>query len=408
MIITDPPYYDMIAYLDASDLFFVWLKRAIGGVFPELFDAPGVQDKEEEIIVRRVRGDYGITEHRTADFYRQSLKASFANARSALRDDGAMTLVFGHGDPEAWRLLLTALTEARFVVTGSWPARTEEGSGAGSANIVVTTTIACRPAPAARPDGLQATVDLQVEREIHERVSAWEWGGLALTDQMMAAYGPAMEILGRYEHVLRPDGTPVEIDYYLSLARRAVQDAAAIKVDGLPLEAFDARTRFALFWARLYRRQLAPKSEAVFQAMASNLRLDDVRRDILEESTKGYRLADFGDHRGDSTYGGLSSASSVIDVVRQMVRAWRSAGGDGVATVLSLAERDPDDAYLWAVIGDLTAILPQADRDRKALEDITRNRRAIRSTRAALEKKRAASEITQGRLIAEDGTPLTA
>lgn len=346
-VVTDPPYYNMIDYSDASDLFFVWLKRALGNVMPELFAVDGLQDKAEEIIVKR-GGAPG--EHRTSQFYTKSLKEAFANARSVLRDDGALTLVFGHGDPEAWRLLLSALAEARFIVTGSWPARTEASTAAGAANIAVTITIACRPAPAQRSEGLQATVDLEVEREIHGRVTDWDRDGLALTDQLMAAYGPAMEVLGRYENVFRPDGSGVEIDHYLSLARRVVQDAAAIKVDGLPLETFDARTRFALFWARLYGRQLAPKSEAVFQAMASNLQLDDVRKNILEESTKGYRLASFAEYKAATGANVVTTTSAVIDVVRQMVSTWRNAGGEGVAMVLGLSERDPDDAYLWAVI----------------------------------------------------------
>jgi len=399
-VVTDPPYYDMIAYSDASDLFFVWLKRALGGVFPELFNTAGVQEKESEIIVKRVRGSYGVTEHRTSEFYKASLKAAFASARATLRDDGALTLVFGHGDPEAWRLLLSALMEGGYVLTGSWPARTEAATGAGSANIVVTITIACRPAPAKRADGLQATVDLEVEREIRGRVAAWERDGLALTDQLMAAYGPAMEVLGRYGNVLRPDGTPVEIDHYLSLARRVVQDVAAIKVDGLPLETFDARTRFALFWARLYGRQLAPKSEAVFQAMASNLQLDDVRKDILEESAKGYRLADFGEHRPGMARSDINATTATVDVVREMVRSWRAGGREGVAMVVGLSEREPDDIYLWSVISYLAGILPIADADRKALEDILRNRSAIGSARSVLE--RAASDAFQLRMFQDD------
>jgi len=280
-IITDPPYDALIDYSDATDLFFVWLKRALGGVYPELFDTPGLQEKDEEIIVKR-RGT--PDDHRTSDFYTRSLQQAFVNMRTALRDDGALTLVFGHSDPDAWKLLLSALMQARFVVTGSWPARTEAKSGAKGANIVVTITIACRTAAVNRADSVQAQVDEEVRREIRGRVPQWERDGLPLTDQLMAAYGPAMEVLGRYERVLRPDGELVPLDHYLSLARRTVQDAAAIRIDGLPLETFDARTRFALFWVRLYARQLAPKSEALFQAMASNLRLDDVRLDILEGS----------------------------------------------------------------------------------------------------------------------------
>jgi len=398
-VITDPPYYNMIDYSDATDLFFVWLKRALGGAFPELFARTGVQDKEEEIIVKN-GGAAG--EHRTPKFYTQSLKAAFTNAHTIIRDDGALTLVFGHGDPEAWRLLLSALMSADFVVTGSWPARTEAATGARSANIVVTITIACRPAPPQRLDGLQAMVDLEVEREICERVADWERDGLALTDQLMAAYGPAMEVLGRYGNVFRPDGTPVEIDHYLSLARRTVQDVAAIKVDGLPLETFDARTRFALFWARLYGRQLAPKSEAVFQAMASNLHLDDVRRDILDESTKGYRLGDFGEYRSGIAHGDINAATATVDVVREMVRGWRAGGREGVAMVVGLSEREPDDVYLWAVISYLAGILPIADADRKALEDILRNRGAIGSARSTLERERAVSDAFQLRMFQDD------
>lgn len=374
----------MIDYSDATDFFFVWLKRALGGVFPELFDTPGLQEKDEEIIVKR-RGT--PDDHRTRDFYTRSLQQAFDNMRTVLRDDGALTLVFGHSDPEAWRLLLSALMQARFVVTGSWPARTEAKSGANAANIVVTITIACRTAPAQRPVGVQAQVDEEVRREIRGRVPQWERDGLPLTDQLMAAYGPAMEVIGRYERVLRPDGTPVPIDHYLSLARRSVQDAAAIRIDGLPLEIFDARTRFALFWVRLYARQLAPKSEALFQAMASNLRLDDVRRDILEESTKGYRFGPFGDRDPRHPDGGITPASSLIDIVRQLVRAWRAEAGEGVAAVLALAERDPDDAALWAVITDLAAHLPAADQDRRALDDIIRNRAAIGQLRARLDRR---------------------
>lgn len=398
-VVTDPPYYNMIDYSDASDLFFVWIKRALGVVYPELFDTIGVQDKAEEIIVKNGSAP---DEHRTPEFYTTSLKTAFVNARSILRDEGALTLVFGHGDPDAWLLLLSALVEARFIITGSWPARTEAGTGAGSANIVVTITIACRPASSVRPDGLQATVDLEVEREIQKRIATWEADGLALTDQLMAAYGPTMEVFGRYEHVLRPDGSSLGIDHYLSLARRTVQDATAIKVDGLPLETFDARTRFSLFWARLYGRQLAPKSEAVFQAMASNLRLDDVRRDILEENRKGYRLAEFGEFVGDQPYSGISSGSAVMSVVCQMVRGWRAFGGEGVATVLSLAEREPDDAFIWAVISDLAGILPTADKDRKSMEEILRNRKAIESIRTVLDRKHFNGDTLQMSLFSDN------
>jgi adenine-specific DNA methylase len=68
-IITDPPYYNMIDYTDASDLFYVWCKRALFDVMPDLFgDGGEVQDKTEEIIVKRGNAP---GEHRTRGVLRK-------------------------------------------------------------------------------------------------------------------------------------------------------------------------------------------------------------------------------------------------------------------------------------------------------------------------------------------------
>ena len=88
----------------------------------------------------------------------------------------------------------------------------------------------------------------------------------------MAAYGPAMEIVGRYEQVLDKTGTPVDLTRYLPLARRIVQEIAAIRIDGLPLETFDVRSMFALSWARQYGRQAAPGSELRWERLTSSPR----------------------------------------------------------------------------------------------------------------------------------------
>src|SRR5262249_10585146 len=120
-VITDPPYYNMIDYLDASDLFHVWLKRTLFDIVPDLFDSAGLQDKREEIIVKRGNGP---GEHRTEAFYQASLAISFREAKRVLRPDGTLVVVFGHSDPVAWKRLLLALKEAGFIVTSTWPSRT--------------------------------------------------------------------------------------------------------------------------------------------------------------------------------------------------------------------------------------------------------------------------------------------
>ncbi|MEM3513350.1 MAG: hypothetical protein QXH13_04165, partial [Thermoplasmata archaeon] len=36
-VFTDPPYYDNVPYSYLSDFFYVWLKRTIGHLYPDLF-----------------------------------------------------------------------------------------------------------------------------------------------------------------------------------------------------------------------------------------------------------------------------------------------------------------------------------------------------------------------------------
>ena len=112
-VVTDPPYYDMIEYADASDLFHVWLKRVLFDIERDLFGPQalrtkdGLQNKNDEIIVRRVQ-EPGRIRH-DKDFYEAALSKAFAECLRVLRPDGHLVVVFGHSDPDAWKRLLAAL-----------------------------------------------------------------------------------------------------------------------------------------------------------------------------------------------------------------------------------------------------------------------------------------------------------
>ena len=54
LVSTDPPYYDNIGYADLSDFFYVWLRRSIRSIFPDLFATLAVP-KAEELVATPYR-----------------------------------------------------------------------------------------------------------------------------------------------------------------------------------------------------------------------------------------------------------------------------------------------------------------------------------------------------------------
>lgn len=372
--ITDPPYLNMIDYSDASDLLYVWVRRVLHDVMPDLFgpEAPPLQPKGEEIIVKR--GGAAVGDHRTGDWYHRQLAAAFTEIRRVLKSDGHLTVVFGHHDPEAWVRLLCALHDAGFVVTSSWPARTESAN-TGVASIKVTVTIGCRVAPERRPDGMMSQVDLEVRREVAARVKRWRNDGLALPDQLMAAYGPAMEVFGRYANVLQPDGEHASLERYLLLARTVVKDETTLVLDSLPLETFDAGTRLAVYWLQVHGLGAVAKGEARFMAQGDAIRLEEVR-DLLKESSKGFALL------VDPAETEPHKHTPLFVLARGVAYRWANQGADGVSDVIARAVlagcvSGSSDAHLWAVISELERVLAPSHTTAKALAAVQRSRNQI-------------------------------
>lgn len=371
-VVTDPPYDQMIAYADASDLFYVWAKRCLQNTWPELTvtaDPYGAQDKTQEIIVKRVRGD-APDEHRNRKHYDTLIAEAFGQMRHVVREDGVVTIVFGHGEPEVWQRLLHSIEQAGLVMTGSWPANTESGGQQGKANIETTLTMACRPAPLGRPAGRKGAVESEIKAEVKQRYPDWERWGLAPADMLMAAAGPAMEVVGRYSEVLDAKGEPVDIYTFLPLARAAVQDAMAVEINHQPLETFDARTRFAIWWVRLYGRQAQAKSELRWQALASSLELEAIR-DLVPDADKGVRFITSSQFKGK-----LSADSAVIDVALALAAA-SDEGLEAMGEVMVTGNREPDDTYLWAAIQFLADRLPDNDPDSVAFTRVLRTKAGI-------------------------------
>ena len=81
LVATDPPYYDSVPYADLSDFFYVWMKRSLGTLYPELFSTP-LTPKSQEIIQndallrRAAKGDRTGIKDRS--FFQEEMSKAFS------------------------------------------------------------------------------------------------------------------------------------------------------------------------------------------------------------------------------------------------------------------------------------------------------------------------------------------
>ncbi|MDD1437095.1 DUF1156 domain-containing protein, partial [Dolichospermum sp. ST_sed10] len=125
-VITDPPYYATIQYAEISDFFYIWLKRTLGDIFPELFYLE-LTDKEREAVANPSRfRNMGVSPEELANQdYEAKMAMAFAEYHRVLRDDGVMTVQFNHKDSGALDVLAKSLIDAGFEITASWAVSTE-------------------------------------------------------------------------------------------------------------------------------------------------------------------------------------------------------------------------------------------------------------------------------------------
>ncbi|MCQ3808647.1 MAG: DUF1156 domain-containing protein, partial [Acidimicrobiia bacterium] len=379
-VVTDPPYDAMINYCDSSDLMYVWLKRALATADPSFgitADPGGVQEKTHEAVIKF--GSIG-TDHRTEAHYRASITKAFEQARHKVKPEGVVSIVFGHGDPDAWVRVLSAVADAGLVLTGSWPCSTEKGGKQTGEYIDNTIMMSCRAADPQRPVGDVRMVDEEIRTVIAQRVPEWTADGLADSDQRMAAIAPAMEVVGKYSEVRDFTGRSVPFDHFLGMAHRAVEEAADVRIDRFKLTDFDVRTRFALSWLRQHNRSVAPASEARWLRLSYDVTEDDVKG-LLQKSKGGSRLA-FGDEAAPGL--SLHPTSPVADIVLAVAAQGRMLSD--IAAALHTLER-ANDEMLWAAMSEFARVLGESERDGQTLTWAVRQRHLITERAARLTRE---------------------
>jgi len=197
-IVVDPPYAENVMYAEVSDFFYVWLKRMLGDVFPEIFVGE-LTEKAEEVVSNpaRFKGyKHGAKAAARRD-YAAKMEACFREMHRVLVDDGEMTVMFTHREGEAWSALAVALMRAGFTFRASWPVHTEPGEKFGKqqkAVLKVTVLLACRKRREQKP-GVWEYIRDDLRELAKSKLEEFVKLGIEGPDLRVSAYGP---VLGRF------------------------------------------------------------------------------------------------------------------------------------------------------------------------------------------------------------------
>ncbi|MGB5634392.1 MAG: hypothetical protein WBM86_16645 [Waterburya sp.] len=147
-IVTDPPYYSTIQYAELADFFYVWQKRTLGDIFPDLFWSE-LTDKDREAVANpsRFRNMGASPEELAKQDYEAKMQLAFSEYYRVLRDDGVMTVQFNHKESGAWDVLTKSLIDAGFEITASWSVSTENPQNLHQAkknSVSSTVLLVCR------------------------------------------------------------------------------------------------------------------------------------------------------------------------------------------------------------------------------------------------------------------------
>jgi adenine-specific DNA methylase len=373
-VVTDPPYFDEAAYADLSDFFYIWLKRSIGDLFPDVLVTPQAPKSDEATALKHRHGGDSLAADR---HFTDKLAEVFSEARRVCKERGLFSVIFAHQETEAWVALVNSLFAAGMTIDATWPIEMELKNrirGLNSAALETSITVICRR----RVTGSAASfkgVRKEIEEVVRESVKRFWSYGFRGADLIVACYGPAVGVFGKYERVEKADGTPVEIPELLELARKAARDAIAGEFRG------DNLSTLYYVWANLYgaSEQAWDDARLVVQIGGDAESAMEVARGhgVFVVDGSKCRLALLND-RGNRRGLGLDPNPPLIDALHQSMLLWKKEKRRDLVSYLT--ERDLlEDGPFWKLAQALFEVLPRDQEDWKLVNTLLGERHTLRA-----------------------------
>ncbi len=198
-VITDPPFFDCVSYAVNADFPYVWLRKMLGDLHPDLFQGPLTPKAEECIVENMPQRPHNPP--KTPEFYKATLTRAFKECGRVIIPDGLLVLFYRHKEPRAWAALLRALIDAGWSITKTWLIPIEKSArfrAINSASLQCNLVIICRRVMEPKP-----TVNMaNLIAETKERLRVWLKGVdtrfITGGDLLQGAIGVGMEVYSKY------------------------------------------------------------------------------------------------------------------------------------------------------------------------------------------------------------------
>lgn len=340
VVSTDPPYYDNVPYADLADFFYVWLRRSLRDVYPDLLGTM-LTPKQQELVADPFR--YGGRAQAERHF-EDGFVRTFAAIRSRHPDDVPMTVFYAFkqvetdGDDEGvastgWETMLAGLLSAGFMVTATWPMRTELGNrmrNRDSNALASSIVLACRPRPETAPTVDRRTFVAALKADLPGALREMQQGAVAPVDLAQSAIGPGMAVFSRYTTVLEADGTAMTVRAALAQINKVLDEVLA-EQEG----EFDAETRWAIKWFEQHGFDEGRFGTADVLARATNTAVAALQEAGIVRSARGAVSLLTREEMPDDWDPGRDSRVPVWEVTQHLIKRLETGGERAAADLLA-------------------------------------------------------------------------